>query len=43
MLWLDWISLFVCWFYVVVGVVWIGVLFYFIWLDNNLCMLFKWK
>lgn len=43
MFWFDWLFLFVCWFYVIVGVVWIGVLFYFIWFDNSLEILFEWK
>lgn len=41
--WLDWLSLFVRWFHVIVGIAWIGASFYFIWLDNSLETPPEWK
>lgn len=33
-----WLNLVLCWVYVFVGIFWIGILFYFVWLDNNFCL-----
>lgn len=33
---IEWLSLLVRWFHIVVGIAWIGASFYFVWLDNSL-------
>ena len=33
---LSWLSLAIRWFHVLIGILWIGASFYFVWLDNSL-------
>lgn len=33
---IDWLNFLLCWVYLIIGIVWIGVFFYFVWFDNFL-------